>query len=1203
MSGKALKPAIAASWAQLTLAPAGRSLVEASAGTGKTWTIAMLYLRILLEQEFTPQQIIVTTFTNAAAQELGGRIRARIEWALQCANALLAGDGKANAAARDEDAGRTPDQVWLDGRWRRAQGVIDKTRVRADRNRLRIALAELDLAPIGTLHSVCRRILNEFPLECGVGFGIREMVDGAALRGVLFDDLWRHLEQSTGDLDDEDAAAWAKGRKRLNSHLKLLLAPGVKIEAPSEQRIAKLMDAGNAQRIRAWVGSAPWQRSNAALASRLRELADFIEAKGIDVEPAGKLGKELARLIAEPLDKFLKPDDSAEASWPAIRDIASEAARLLPCIADLPFLRALTRYQAKLGERLRAQLARNAQLSFDEVIARVHEALQGADSVLAQRLCQRWPVALVDEFQDTDGLQYGILDRIYRASERKLRGHLLMIGDPKQAIYRFRGGDIDAYLDAGKSATEILKLTVNFRSSQALVGALNAWYAASGEVLSSNDQHGIRYETVSAHGLDARYTIAGKDCRTPLHLHVLPLADTPESQDERRALALAACAAQIVELLSGRHRIGAALVQPGDIAVLLPRHADIVALRTLLAQCKVPCVSSGREDVFASPWVTELRVVLYALLHPRDEGVLRAALATRLWGLDWQGLRALATDDAAWQREVARAHELDAMWQKQGVLAVVLALIGRAGARLCAASERERALTDLRQLGELLQMQAHELHGRDLLLEWLADQSAGDAVGEEAAGERQLRIESDAARVQLMTLHASKGLEFNVVMLPLQWANIARGSEIPVLHEQGGQGRVMRFDAEAAAQQAQQDQEERHRLLYVALTRARHAVHVYALPPARSARKGGKFALADPQRAPLDAQLERVLSAGKAPKLTGVDWDDDAWPIELRGWTRAVEASPIVSALRLEPAGVPLEYRWSFSALARAGAAWAGEERAASDEFETMADSDVDDSADGEGGEVEHPDLAWLAPIAGTDFGNAVHAIFEHRRIGQPLSEQQTLVRQCLRDARVDLHDRAPDEVVRHLVTRLQGSLDAALLPGIDDTLTLAALPAQALRAEMEFDFRLDAVSLRRLHEVCDFVPGGSQHDLNGLMNGKIDLVFEHRGRFHVLDYKTNRAGDGRLLSGYAPQRIEAIMAQHHYPFQALLYTLALERYLRQRLHEYQRARHLGHTIYLFVRAAGLAPQAGIWARRFDDRLLDAVDAVFAGAWLEGQPA
>ena len=106
-----------------------------------------------------------------------------------------------------------------------------------------------------------------------------------------------------------------------------------------------------------------------------------------------------------------------------------------------------------------------------------------------------------------------------------------------------------------------------------------------------------------------------------------------------------------------------------------------------------------------------------------------------------------------------------------------------------------------------------------------------------------------------------------------------------------------------------------------------------------------------------------------------------------------------------------------------------------------------------------------------------------------------------------------------------------------------------------------------------------------------------------MLDYKTNRAGDGRLLSGYAPQRLEAIMAQHHYPFQALLYTLALERYLRQRLHAYERARHLGHTIYLFVRAAGLAPQAGIWARRFDDRLLDAVDAVFAGAWLEGQPA
>jgi exodeoxyribonuclease V beta subunit len=215
-----------------------------------------------------------------------------------------------------------------------------------------------------------------------------------------------------------------------------------------------------------------------------------------------------------------------------------------------------------------------------------------------------------------------------------------------------------------------------------------------------------------------------------------------------------------------------------------------------------------------------------------------------------------------------------------------------------------------------------------------------------------------------------------------------------------------------------------------------------------------------------------------------------------------------------------------------------------------------------------------------------------------PLSAQHALLRRCLLDHGVGLRGIAVDEFVEHLAARLQRVLDTPLLPGRDASLTLGALSRRAMCAEMPFEFALGAVSLRRLREVCDFVPPTPLHTLRGLMTGKIDLVFEHGGRFHVVDYKSNRLGYGTRLSDYAAPQLARAMADAHYRFQALLYTLAVERYLRQRVAGYERARHLGETLYLFVRAVGLAPdtapEAGIWAQRFDDRLLDAVDAVLA---------
>ena len=237
-----------------------------------------------------------------------------------------------------------------------------------------------------------------------------------------------------------------------------------------------------------------------------------------------------------------------------------------------------------------------------------------------------------------------------------------------------------------------------------------------------------------------------------------------------------------------------------------------------------------------------------------------------------------------------------------------------------------------------------------------------------------------------------------------------------------------------------------------------------------------------------------------------------------------------------------------------------------------------------------------LASVRGPAFGNALHAAFEHRRQGEPLLEQQPLLHRELDACGVRPNEVAFDILVPALARRMDGALAAGLLPG----LSLGAVPPERQRAEMAFHFRLDAARLSRLREACTahgdpgLVPPFAADRLRGLMTGKIDLVFEHAGRFHVLDYKGNWLGD--RVADYTAAPLRAAMDHSHYRLQALLYTLALHRFLRQRLPDYAPATHLGEFIYLFVRAAGLGPGAGVYAERFPDALVADVDAAFAEA-------
>lgn len=723
------------------------------------------------------------------------------------------------------------------------------------------------------------------------------------------------------------------------------------------------------------------------------------------------------------------------------------------------------------------------------------------------------------------------------------------------------------------------------------MAALNEFHQGGGETLGRGPDTDIRYAPVKASDRQDKtpYTIDGVPVMRPLVLHH-ELGD-PGSQEARRRAALLACARQVAALLaSGRHAIGGEPVVPGDIAVLLPTNRDITVLRRLLQARGVPCVGGARDSVFAGDWAFELQVVLQALLAGDDESALRAAMLTRLWGGDLATVAALDESPAAWDAATERRRELRALWQRRGVLATVQRLAADAAGRLLATPAGERDLTDLRHLGELLQQQAERLAGPRELLAWFTDQRNGDDEGGDAADERQLRIESDARRVQLMTLHRSKGLEFPLVFLPLMWAQQTTSLHSPYLVPRGDEpGRVVAYGDDARTRLAWDTQDERFRTLYVALTRARHACHVYTLPPGRLPTPKSRAPLADPERAPLDAMMETLL-AGDAAAFAHLDWRE-GWPSE-EAQLPPAQASANERQARTLPPSAPVRQRLSFSALV-GGARPAVEEAPADDEAMPPPPEPIASA------EPPHPELLALAGARGTAFGNALHAAFELRNPRRPLAEQAALVLAQLEENGVRSEPPLP-ALAPLLARRLDGALAAELWPG----LALGEVPPEAQRAEMAFHFALDQARASALRAACaahgepGLVPQLAFDRLRGLMTGKIDLVFEHAGRFHVLDYKGNWLGE--RLADYAGDALRAAMDHSHYRLQALLYTVAVHRLLRQRIPGYAPEKHLGGYAYLFVRAAGLAPGAGVFAERFPDALVQAVDAVFAA---QGEPA
>ncbi|AWH23326.1 exodeoxyribonuclease V subunit beta [Stenotrophomonas sp. ZAC14D2_NAIMI4_6] len=1183
----------------------GIGLIEASAGTGKTFTLATLFTRLVVEQRLRIGQILAVTFTDAATQELRKRIRERLALAARLVDLPPAAD-----EAPDALLTRQVLQRHLDGGSESAAAL---------QRRLQVAADEIDLASIFTIHGFCTRVLREYALESGHTFDPPELLaSDRELLEELAADLWRVHANDPATLEP---LTWLWSHPdALASDLRALLASpplyprpqAVAVDDPrpalqsaaaelslavrehGEQFFLDLCEAVDNKWINGVSYKLGWLHPLGRQLLAWGERGDATELLSSERLPA-LLPDALA---AKTNKKFVDRTPSSPLQAPLQRYVAllDQREQWLRGTA-LNFLHAL---REEAAQRLAALKRTRRVQTYDDLIDGVAQALEGPQRLdLVRKLRQQYRIALVDEFQDTDDRQWGIFHTVFGDSAEvqslDLAPALFLIGDPKQAIYGFRGGDIHTYLKAKQAAQPAPPLDQNFRSRPSVLRALQALYDNGGD--EAFLEPGIGFEPVRPGGVRSDDDYLRDGAAAPaLTLRVLRSdGDKAMGADASRAAATQACVAAIHQTLVDA-RAGTAVlrgrpVQPGDIAVLVRSHREATLVQRALAAVGIPAVAAGKQSLFATREARDLRALLLALLQPADEGRLRAALATVLLGQPASAIASMEREgdlQRGFQTQLLHWRE---RWQRGGPFAVVADVCAAQGERLLALIDGERRLTNYLQLGELLQEASAQALGMHGLLDWLQ----GQMVHADQNDEQQLlRLESDARRVQIITLHKSKGLEYPLVYLP--FVGIDGGAPNNAAHctvHLDGQRQLhwkLHKDEAWEAASGQREREQRAedaRLLYVGLTRAEHALWIAI---------GDLAGLGKTRLAPLLGDLQTLRTHADV-------CIDDSAPV-LRLPQLPAEQEGDLPAVRSLTRRVPHDWWvYSFTQLAHADAG--NDVEAAATELPAPA---ADEPA---GAELPlEPALPEAAAVdadsvppdprfMGSRFGNVLHEALENVDFAawgswtpdQPAPEgQAALLRKALHDE--GYADQDLDDGVAVLVPLVGHTLTVGLPEGG----ALHSLGEGERRAEIEFHFAIEPTSVPALlqllhaHGIASARRGfGLRRRLEGLMTGKIDLTYVRDGRWYVLDYKSNR------LPGYSPDLLQIAMRHSEYDLQALIYTVALHRWLRFRLgRAYDYARDMGGIRYLFCR--GLDGHGnGVHVDRFAPELVDGLDALFAG--------
>ena len=1158
----------------------GYNIIEASAGTGKTHAIADLFLRLILEKELPINEILVVTFTEAATEELRDRIRKRLKAAF---DVLANGSAyRADDALLEKFAARYSGNTW----------VI---------KRLHNALIEFDVAAICTIHSFCQRMLRDHAFESNALFDTELIADQTEFLQEIVDDFWRRNFYTAAQPFIQYAIykkyhpdKFMKLIRQRSIDPELAVIPAVaRPDIDGEQ--AALQEAFDRLRL-SWQSARPevekMLRESIAL-NRTRYKLDSMEAlvyemdeyldAGIIFPLCKKFEKYTASYIAAAVRKGGSPPehpffDCCE----AFKNHYTEAAAAFD--QYLLFLKR-TLFDYVHNELKKKKREHNIR-SFDDLLAGMHRALKQREGSLARAIRNKYRAALIDEFQDTDPVQYDIFNSIFGSGD-----HILfMIGDPKQAIYSFRGADVFAYMKAASKVQDDYTLTTNWRSGAGLIKAINTLFSRpeAAFVFKWIEFNEIKPADSSKQEL---FLLPG-EAKPPLHIWFIDrqYADKDDgtiNKGSAEQLIARTVAAEILRLAvlgqQGTARIDNRALCPGDIAVLVRKNRQARMVQKELQLLSIPSVLYGAESIFISHEAEEVTRVIAAITEPGSETKIKAALATDMFGLSGNDLHALTGNDTEWEMRLVQFHQYHDQWAQHGFIRMFRQLIKEEGVRrrLLSYWDGERRMTNLLHCAEVLHRAENEKNlGMEGLITWFAEKRHDDNASEED----QIRLETDENAVKLITIHRSKGLEYPVVFCPFAWDSSKIKDDQFSFHDPAHDDRLT-LDLGSGVEEnrihaATEQLAENVRLLYVALTRAKYRCYLVwgKINGAETAAPAYLFHQPETfsSRNILDELGQRVKGlnceemlseAGALQKATDSIRVSQLPVLQGKPYA-SPDVSPEVLAFRRFTIGA-IEQDWklaSYSSLISAKSY-----RADQPDSDRVYDLTV----------MQKPAPAHMDIFSfprGAQAGSCIHEIFEQVDFSLADAAQ---ARQIIGDTlgRYGFEMRWQDTLWQMVQQVLFMPLEHAR-----PDFMLKNISRQERLHELEFYFPLERITAAGLADI--FIGAGMPHlspdfdqrmkelgfsPVQGFIRGFIDMVFQYGEKYYLIDWKSNYLGDSP--ADYSCAALQKAMIEHYYILQYYLYTVALHRYLAMRNTDYDYDKHFGGVYYYFIR--GINPEYG----------------------------
>ncbi|MFH0845747.1 MAG: exodeoxyribonuclease V subunit beta [Pseudomonadota bacterium] len=1168
----------------------GTNLVEASAGTGKTYTITALFLRLILEKNFSLDEILVVTFTEAATCELKERIRSTLRKAV-----LAFSENRSEDPFLGDLVKKTPDS---DNALRY----------------LREALRTFDQAAIFTIHGFCRRMLFENAFESGTLFDTELVTEGDYLKAEIVEDFWRNHFYRTSPL----FVSYLLTKKMTPSDLITLLGnrtaqPYLKI-IPQQDRVdpspqeeafkASFMDLSSA-----WPSSKKeveeillsYDGLNRSL-YRPGHIPGWIEGMDRYAASGGH-----APVLFRGFDKFtlneLKRGTKKDYHTPKHPFFeCCEAHKQKESELHKFFERHLLNLKIGLFEYGRRELAgRKAEKNiyfFDDLLLQVHQALEGPTGKrLAAAIKREFKAALIDEFQDTDPIQYAILEKVF--------GHdnsiLFLIGDPKQAIYGFRGADIFSYMEAARNVASRFTLKDNWRSEPLLITAVNTLF--------SHASRPFIYDEISFHPVDPANSQdmeslnMMKKGESPMQIWFLDSAGimgdgkviTKALAKERIPVAVAGEISRLLHM-SRKHKvfIGKRALREEDIAVLVRKNVEAHLVQEALSALYIPSVLHSTLNLFDSDEAMEMGRLLAAIVEPSNEKIIKAALTTDILGLKGEEIDPLMEVPSRWERWLVAFREYHRLWRQRGFIRMFRSLTREENllVRLMRLPNGERRCTNLLHLSEVLhQVSVEKKLNMSGLLKWLLEQRDPRSPRTE---EHQLRLESDENAVKIVTIHKSKGLEFPIVFCPFGWegSKIRRSIDPFTFHDEND-GRRLTLDLgseDMTRNRASAEVEglaENLRLLYVALTRAKNRCYLV----------WGRLNEAETSALAYLFHHTTLWETGGMVRATGKrfkELSDEDLLQELEAVRDKARGAIHLSKMPLEEpepysASIPkrlslslrkfsgqIDRQWRISSFSSLLSGMPHQADVADrDEAPLLPESE---SSPPQETESDVKPSGIFAFPKGTKAGIFLHDLMEHLDFTQrDAAVVKDVVNQKLKEFGFE---QTWEETLFQMIQKVWR---IPLSPSVKG-LSLSRIPNQDRINELEFYFPLTELSPKKLrglfvrhlshHAFQDFPERIERLDFSptqGFMKGFIDMVFQYGSRFYLVDWKSNFLGS--KTEDYSQDALSTVMKDRFYILQYHLYTVALCQYLKLRIPGYDYQSHFGGVYYIFLR--GIDPEKG----------------------------